>query len=267
MEKHLPMKIVMLGAGNLATNLAMALKNKGHEIVQVYSQTEVSAEQLARKTVSEAITRLNRLVHDADIYVLSVKDDAIETLLQDFPVREGFLVHTAGSVSIEVLKGHAARYGVLYPLQTFSKERPVDFSNIPLCLEADSHKSLSALETLASDLSGDIRHISSRQRAHIHVAAVFACNFTNYMLAKAEEILSGQQVSFDIVDPLVRETIEKALHHSPARAQTGPARRGDNQTMDHHLNLLAHSGKLQNLYSFVSNAIANDYADEQNQEE
>ena len=261
------MKIVMLGAGNLATNLAMALKNRGHEIVQVYSRTKASAEHLARQTVSEAITRLNRLVHDADIYVLSVKDDAMEAVLQDFPVQKAFLVHTAGSVPMDVLEGHAPRYGVLYPLQTFSKERSVDFSNIPLCLEADSRESLNTLETLASDLSDDIRHISSGQRANIHVAAVFACNFSNYMLAKAEEILSRQNVSFDVVAPLVRETMEKALLHSPARVQTGPARRGDHQTMDHHLNLLAHSGKLQNLYSFVSNAIANDYADDQNQEE
>ena len=257
------MKIVMLGAGNLATNLAMALRKGGHEIVQVYSRTQASAEQLARQTVSEAITRLNRMVHDADLYVLSVKDDAIQQVLEGFPVRDSLLVHTAGSVDMEVLKGYSANYGVLYPLQTFSKQRAVDFSRIPICLEASNQESLKFLEDLASDLSGDIRHITSRQRAHIHVAAVFACNFSNFMLANAEEVLSQQQVSFDILAPLIRETIEKALEDSPALSQTGPARRGDQQTMERHLNLLAHSGKLQNLYSFVSNAITNNYASSQ----
>jgi len=254
------MKIVMLGAGNVATNLAMSFKKGGHEIVQVYSRTRVSAEQLARKTVSEPTTRLNRLVHDADLYVLSVRDDAMKPVLEAFPVKESFLVHTAGSVDMEVLREYTASYGVFYPLQTFSKERPADFSRIPICLEASDQESLGLLESLASDLSGDIRYISSQQRAHIHVAAVFACNFSNFMLAHAEEILSNQQVSFDILAPLIRETIEKALQDSPTRSQTGPARRGDQQTIEHHLNLLAHSSKLQNLYSFVSNAIADDYA-------
>jgi len=266
-KKLLSMKIVMLGAGNLATNLAMAFRRGGHEIVQVYSRTQASAEQLARKTVSEATTRLNRLVHDADLYVLSVRDDAIKTVLDAFPFSEGFLVHTAGSVDMEVLRGYAGNYGVLYPLQTFSKERTIDFSGIPLCLEANNRESLEFLDRLASDISGDIRHISSEQRAHIHVAAVFACNFSNFMLANAEQILSKEQISFDILAPLIRETMEKALQGSPAQLQTGPARRGDQQTMERHLNLLARSSKLQNLYSFVSNAITNDYASAQNSEE
>jgi len=189
-EKRLHMKIVMLGAGNLATNLAMALRKTGHEIVQVYSRTQASAEQLARQTVSEATTRLNRLVQDADLYVLSVKDDAMKPVLEAFPVKNGFLVHTAGSMDMEVLSDYSANYGVLYPLQTFSKERTVDFSHIPLCLEANNQQNLELLEHLASGLSSDIRHISSVQRAHIHVAAVFACNFSNFMLANAEAVLS-----------------------------------------------------------------------------
>lgn len=258
------MKIVMIGAGNLATNLAMALKNSGHEIVQVYSRTRESAKKLARQTVSEDITRLTRVVHDADVYILSVKDDALEEVLGDFPVKEGFLVHTAGSVPLEVAKDYVAHYGVLYPLQTFSKERTVDFRQIPLCLEASSDEKYRVLKNMADDLSEDVRHITSRQRLHLHVAAVFACNFSNYMMANAEELLQRQDISFDILAPLIRETIEKALHDSPSRSQTGPARRGDRQTIDKHLNLLAHSGKLQNLYSFVSNAITNDYTTPQN---
>ena len=261
------MKIVFLGAGNVATNLAMALKKKGHEIVQVYSKTEQSAETLARKTVSEAITRLNRLVHDADIYILSVKDDAIQQVLQDFPVKQGFLVHTAGSVSMDVLKDHVQHYGVFYPLQTFSRERPVDFQGIPLCLEANSEQSMKTLYKLAAGLSDNIHQISSEQRAHIHVAAVFACNFSNYMLAMAEEVLQQQEIPFDVLHPLIRETIDKALDHSPAQMQTGPARRGDQHTMERHLKLMAHSDKLQNLYRFVSDSISKSYTPDQQQKE
>jgi len=253
------MKIVFLGAGNLATNLAMAMKNAGHEIVQVYSRTSESAEELARKTVSEGITSLNRMVHDADLYVLSVKDDAIPQVADNFPVGEGFLVHTAGSVPMELLKDRSSNYGVLYPLQTFSKDKLTGFSNIPLCLEANTSRNLDVLKELASSLSRNIYELNSSQRAGLHVAAVFSCNFTNYMLAKAEEVLHKQDISFDILFPLIRETIDKALDYSPSQVQTGPAVRGDRQTIDRHLKLLAYSDKLQNLYRFVSNAMVNDH--------
>jgi len=257
------MKIVFLGAGNLATNLAMALKTRGHEIVQVYSRTEESAEQLARKTVAEPITSLNRLVHDADLYVLSVKDDAIARVLENFPVHEGFLVHTAGSIPMDVLKGYAARYGVIYPLQTFSKERLVDFNTIPVCLEASGSSDLAFLEELMSDLSANIYHIDSRQRGYIHVAAVFACNFSNFMMAMAQDILQEHDMPFDIMAPLIQETVEKAIENTPVPSQTGPAIRGDQQTMERHLKLLAGSDKLQNLYRFVSNTISNYYTSDQ----
>jgi len=257
------MKIVFLGAGNLATNLAMALKNRGHEILQVYSRTQASAEQLARKTVAEPITRLNRLVHDADLYILSVKDDAIHQVLEDFPVHEGFLVHTAGSIPMDVLKDHAAHYGVIYPLQTFSKERLVDFNTIPVCLEAASYSDLAFMEKIMSDLSGKIYYIDSLQRSYIHVAAVFACNFSNFMMAMAQEILQKHDMPFDIMTPLIEETVQKAIENTPVPSQTGPAIRGDQQTMERHLKLLAGSDKLQNLYRFVSTTISNYYSSDQ----
>jgi predicted short-subunit dehydrogenase-like oxidoreductase (DUF2520 family) len=257
------MKIVFLGAGNLATNLAMALKNHGHEIVQVYSRTEESAEKLARKTVAEPITKLNRLVHDADLYILSVKDDAIRQVLENFPVREGFLVHTAGSVPMDVLEGYAARYGVIYPLQTFSKERQVDFNTIPVCLEAANASDLDFLEQIMRDLSSNIYHIDSTQRGYIHVAAVFACNFSNFMMAMAQEILQKHDMPFDMMIPLIRETVDKAMDNSPVPSQTGPAIRGDQQTMERHLKLLEGSDKLQNLYRFVSTTISNYYSSDQ----
>ncbi len=253
------MKIVMLGAGNLATNLGLALKKQGHEILQVYSRTYDAAEQLARQTVSEATTRLNRIVRGADLYILSVSDDAMEEVLWHFPFRDAFLVHTAGSVPMDILKGYVDHCGVVYPLQTFSKERTVDFQGIPLCLEASSPEKQNLLEKMAYSLSGNVHHVNSYQRQYLHVAAVFACNFTNYMFTQAESILYDKNMAFDLLAPLIRETVDKALAGSPARSQTGPARRGDQQTLQRHLNLLAHSDKLQKLYSFVSDAIEAEY--------
>lgn len=260
------MRIVFIGAGNLATNLAMALRKSGHEIVQVYSRTEESAKELAHQTVAEPVIQLSRIIGDADLYILSVKDDALEEVLQKLPLKDVFLVHTAGSVSMDILKEFTNDYGVIYPLQTFSRDRLVDFDDIPVCLEASTEENLKILETIASDLSKRFYFVDSVQRLYLHVAAVFACNFTNYMFASAENILRCHHFPFNILEPLIRETVDKAFVHSPSESQTGPAVRDDKQTMEKHLNLLSHSDKLQNLYSFVSDSIMKFY-NEQNKGE
>ncbi|MFP4621289.1 MAG: Rossmann-like and DUF2520 domain-containing protein [Bacteroidales bacterium] len=253
------MRIVFIGAGNVATNLAMAFRKSGHEIVQVYSRTSGSAEELAHQTVAEPITQLNRVVADADIYFLTVKDDVLEEVLNRFPHKNVFLVHTAGSVSMDLLSDFTNDYGVFYPLQTFTKDWLSDFSDIPLCIEANTDKNLNILGELAEELSNNVYHIDSMQRLYLHVAAVFACNFTNFMFASAENILQHHEIPFNVLKPLIRETVEKALIHSPYKSQTGPAVRGDRETIEKHLELLSHSRKLQNLYRFVSDAIMDFY--------
>ena len=253
------MRIVFLGAGRVATNLSMALRKSGHEIVQVYSRTSESAEELAHKTVAEPIIDLNRVIADADIYFLAVTDEAIQEVLSGFPHKNVFMVHTAGSVSMDVLKDNTSDYGVFYPLQTFTKEWVSDFTDIPVCIEANSDKNLNVLGNIAEELSNNVYYIDSMQRLYIHVAAVFACNFTNFMFTSAEGILQNHDISFNILKPLIRETIDKALVHSPSKSQTGPAIRGDKQTIEKHLDLLSHSRKLQNLYRFVSDSIMEYY--------
>ena len=253
------MRIVFLGAGRVATNLSMALRKSGHEIVQVYSRTSESAEELAHKTVAEPIIDLNRVIADADIYFLAVTGEAIQEVLSGFPHKNVFMVHTAGSVSMDVLKDNTSDYGVFYPLQTFTKEWVSDFTDIPVCIEANSDKNLNVLGNIAEELSNNVYYIDSMQRLYIHVAAVFACNFTNFMFTSAEGILQNHDISFNILKPLIRETIDKALVHSPSKSQTGPAIRGDKQTIEKHLDLLSHSRKLQNLYRFVSDSIMEYY--------
>lgn len=253
------MRIVFIGAGNVATNLAMALRKSGHEIVQVYSRTKKSAEELAHQAVAEPITQMNRIIADADIYFLAVNDDAIQQVMKQFPHKNVFLVHTAGSVSMDILSDHSNDYGVFYPLQTFSKDWIVDFTDIPLCIEANTDKNQNLLEEIAEALSNNVYHIDSMQRLYLHVAAVFACNFTNFMFASAENILRNHDIPFNVLKPLIRETVDKALVHSPSKSQTGPAIRGDKETIEKHLDLLSHSEELQNLYRFVSNSIMDLY--------
>ncbi len=253
------MRIVFLGAGRVATNLSMALRKSGHEIVQVYSRTSESAEELARQTVAEPITQLNRVIADADVYFLAVKDDAIQEVLSRFPHKDVFMVHTAGSVSMDVLKDYTNDYGVFYPLQTFTKDWISDFTDIPVFIEANTDKNLNVLGKIAEELSNNVYHIDSMQRLYIHVAGVFACNFTNFMFTSAEDILQNHDISFNVLKPLIRDTLDKALIHSPSKSQTGPAFRGDKQTIEKHLELLSHSEKLQNLYRFVSDTIMEYY--------
>jgi len=253
------MRIVFIGAGNVATNLAMAFRKSGHEIIQVYSRTGESAEELAHQAVAEPTTELNRVVADADIYFIAVKDDAMEEVLSHFPHTDVFMVHTAGSVSMDVLSDCTNDYGVFYPLQTFTKDWLSDFSDIPLCIEANTDKNLNILGELADTLSNNVYNIDSMQRLYLHVAAVFACNFTNFMFASAENILKHHDIPFNVLKPLIRETVDKALIHSPSKSQSGPAIRGDKQTIEKHLELLSHSEKLQNLYRFVSDSIMDFY--------
>jgi predicted short-subunit dehydrogenase-like oxidoreductase (DUF2520 family) len=261
------MRIVFIGAGRLATNLSMALRRSGHEIVQVYSRTEKSAKELAHKTVAEPLTKINRIIGDADLYILSVTDDAIDEVMNQFPHKNVFMVHTAGSVSMDVLHDRTNDYGVFYPLQTFSmKGGNVDFADIPICIEANTEENLKTLEQLAGELSNRVHHMDSVQRLYLHVAAVFACNFSNFMFASAEKIMQKHHISFNILEPLIKETVDKALRESPCKSQTGPAARGDKETMEKHLNLLAVNEELQNLYRFVSDMIKEQYCESENQQ-
>lgn len=261
------MRIVFLGAGRVATNLSMALRKAGHEIVQVYSRTSESAEALARQVVAEPITQLNRTIADADIYFLAVRDDVIQEVLSQFPHKNVFMVHTAGSVSMDVLKDYTSDFGVFYPLQTFTKKWHSDFTDIPVCIEANTDKNLNLLGNVAEELSNNVHYVDSMQRLYIHVAAVFACNFTNFMFTSAEGILQNHDISFNLLKPLIRETVDKALIHSPSKSQTGPASRGDKQTIEKHLELLSHSRKLQNLYRFVSDSIMEHYDSNKEEEQ
>ena len=249
-------RIVLIGAGNVATHLGLALQRAGHEVVQVYSRTEASASALAERLGVPFTISLEEVV-EADICIVSVKDAVLQTLL---PIvvkgREGALfVHTAGSIPMDVWKGVTNRYGVLYPMQTFSKSREVDFNTVSFFVEANGEDDLEALVQLASSLSPKVYEATSEQRMSLHVAAVFACNFSNHMYALSAKLLEKYGMPFEAMLPLIDETARKVHELSPADAQTGPAIRRDGNVMDKHLALLSDEPVLQEIYEMISKSI------------
>lgn len=247
---------VIIGAGNLATQLAMALAEKGITIQQVYSRTLERAMELAQKVNAQSTSELSQVVSGADIYVIAVKDSAIEEVLKGLPIdKESLVVHTAGSIPMDVLNCFTQRYGVFYPLQTFSVTRKADFADIPICIEANVAEVLTNLEILGYRISSYVQQVSSEKRKALHLAAVFVNNFVNHMYAIGSDLLEQNNLDFKLLKPLIRETAQKIESMHPLEAQTGPAKRMDQQVIGNHLNMLEGQPEWQKIYSFVTQSI------------
>lgn len=249
--------IVFIGAGNLATNLAKALYAKGFRIVQIYSRTEESARTLAQEVEAAYTTDLATVAADAQLYVVSLTDAAFVQLLPEIVAGKAHAlwVHTAGSIPMEVWAGRVERYGVFYPMQTFSKQRAVDFRSIPVFVESNSEEDTRMLKEIASVLSGKVYEATSEQRKSLHLAAVFTCNFTNHMYALAAELLKKYRLPFEVMLPLIDETARKVHELEPRMAQTGPAVRYDTNVIGRHLQMLADEPEMQQLYRLISESI------------
>ena len=250
------MKIVIIGAGNVATQLGMAFRRKSFPVVQVYSRTLSSAETLGKKLQTDYTDQLQQIVPDADLYVFAIKDAALPELLKAFPPTGGLWVHTAGSLPIEIFKESAAtRYGVFYPLQTFSKNREVSFEQIPIFTEANHPEDQELLDQIASSLSYHVIPLSSEKRKHLHLSAVFACNFTNHLYNLAAQILENQAIDWKVLLPLIEETAAKVQELSPREAQTGPAVRYDIPIIEKHLEMLEGDWGKQEIYRMLTRDI------------
>ena len=249
--------VVFIGAGNLATNLAKALYYKGFRIVQVYSRTEESARTLAQAVEAAYTTDLSSVAADARLYIVSLKDAAFVQLLPEIVAgKENALwVHTAGSIPMDVWAGKVNRYGVFYPMQTFSKQREVKFQEVPFFVEAKRPEDVELLKAVAATLSEKVYEASSEQRKSLHLAAVFICNFTNHMYALAADLLEKYNLPFDVMLPLIDETARKVHELAPRDAQTGPAVRYDENVMSNHLAMLVDSPALQEIYKLMSKSI------------
>lgn len=249
--------IVFVGAGNLATNLAKALYKKGFRIVQVYSRTEESAQALAQAVEAAYTTDLAAVTPDAELYIVSLKDAAFVQLLPEIVAGKGnaLWVHTAGSIPMSVWEGRVERYGVFYPMQTFSKQRAVDFRQIPVFVESSSAEDTRMLKEIAAALSGRVYEATSEQRKSLHLAAVFTCNFTNHLYALAAELLKKYRLPFEVMLPLIDETARKVHELEPRLAQTGPAVRYDKNVIGDHLQMLSDEPEMQELYRLMSESI------------
>ena len=250
-------RIVLVGAGNVATHLGMAWQKAGYEIAQVYSRTSASASELAGRLGIGYTTSLEDICTDADVYVVMVKDAILQELIPALVKgREAALfVHTAGSMPMDVWEGHAVRHGVLYPMQTFSKAREVDFSSVSFFVEANGEPDLAILKSMASALSPKVYEATSAQRTYLHMAAVFACNFANHMYALSARLLEKNGLPFDAMLPLIDETARKVHELHPQNAQTGPAVRRDENVMNKHLGMLADEPGIRNIYKIISDSI------------
>lgn len=247
--------VIIIGSGNVASHLALAFKEKGLLISGIYSHRFENAQILAKKVDSKAFSSIEDLPIDADFYLLSVSDSALPELVKKLPAFEGLLAHTSGTVGLDVFEQRFKRAAVFYPLQTFSKEKKVNFLDVPILIESNNDEDFKRIENLGAKLSNNVSLINSEQRKQMHLAAVFASNFSNYMFHIAQELLNENGLDFSLLKPLIKETLEKIDTLSPAEAQTGPAKRKDYDTLNKQMEMLKSYPAYQNIYHLISEQI------------
>lgn len=246
-------KVSIIGSGNVAQHLIPAFQlNSQIDLIQVFARNKETVTHLldADKITSD----YNQLLA-ADLYIIAVSDDAIVEVSSQFPFENRFVVHTSGTVPLEALNNNN-RKGVFYPLQTFSKDKAVNFKTIPICLEAENENDFQILSSIASSISDAVYKINSEQRKALHVAAVFVNNFVNHLYQMGNEICEKNQVPFEILKPLIQETAHKIITLSPKEAQTGPAKRNDLKTIEAHEQFLTDENQA-NVYKILTQSILN----------
>lgn len=253
------MRIVLIGAGNVATHVGSRLKSSGVELIQLYSHSIQSAQALGSLLEIPFTNTLKKVVTDADVYIYMLKDSVLQEVSTQIDARNALHIHTAGAVSIDIFKGKKKNYGVLYPLQTFSKTKAVNFDEIPLFMEANNEFSLNILEKVAYSLSSNVYILSSEKRKYLHLSAVFSCNFTNYMYLLAGKLVNKAGLDYNILLPLIEETARKLKSLTPYEAQTGPAVRDDKNVIYSHLELLKNDEKLSEIYKLLSESITAEF--------
>ncbi|RMA64571.1 Rossmann-like and DUF2520 domain-containing protein [Ulvibacter antarcticus] len=251
-------RIIFMGFGNVGFHLCSALHKIDHVSVnQIYSRNSIT---LASELKSIPTTHKLSEIEDADVYIIAIPDDAIAHFSETLPFKNKLVVHTSGSVAMNALS-EKNRRGVFYPLQTFSKNRNVSFKEIPFCLETENASDLAILKSLASTLSETVVEINSEERAKLHLAAVFVNNFVNHIYSISHDYLLDNNISFDLLKPLIAETAAKIQSLPPSEVQTGPAKRNDKNTIEKHLHLLE-DGPYSQLYKELTKAIVEKYKTE-----
>ena len=248
-------QVVILGTGNVATHLFRAFSQApGIRVKQIYNHDSKSLVPFENQV---STTTSIKDLETADLFLLALKDDAISQYGEKLKACSGLVAHTSGAVSLEALKG-PVRTGVFYPLQTFTKDLEVNYSSIPFCLESSDPKDMHLLQEVAMSLSAPAYEIDSHQRKQLHLSAVFVCNFVNYLYTVGQDLCEKHHIPFKILEPLIMETAQKIQQAPPRNVQTGPARRGDNNTIQAHLDLLKNPDHIA-IYELLTRAIQSEY--------
>jgi predicted short-subunit dehydrogenase-like oxidoreductase (DUF2520 family) len=255
MPFHKIQKIALIGAGKLATNFAFTLKKRGYTILQVFNRSREAGTDLANKVSADYIEDLHDLTLKADLYALAVSDAALPEISDKILLNDQLIIHFSGSADISILQNCSLNYGILYPPQTFTKKRTAGFINVPLCIEANSDESEQKLIDFASSFSKNINKVNSRQRKTIHLSAIFASNFTNFMYAIAEDILNREDLTMKILEPLIEKTKANAMRKNVFSLQTGPAIREDLELIKSHLAILSGRPEFREIYELISKSI------------
>jgi predicted short-subunit dehydrogenase-like oxidoreductase (DUF2520 family) len=250
-------KAVFIGAGNVAWHLAHWLPYCGCSTVQIFSRTITSAQTLAMEIGADFTNDFTKIFPDADIYIYAVADDVLSSVIQNVSVGNGLHIHTSGSMEMNVFAEKKERFGVIYPFQTFSKQKTADIKKVPLFIEANNAENLITIENFAKKISENVYKISSEQRKIVHLSGVFACNFTNHLWNISYNLLKNTNLPFNIIIPLIEESVAKLHYLSPKQAQTGPAVRGDKNVISKHLQMLENHKDLQEIYKIFSEQIIN----------
>ncbi len=247
--------ISIIGVGNVGWHLSQALHEAGYEIKHIVSRSQEKLESLVQKLCTIHLTSIDQVQEEPDLYLICVQDVYIPEISASLSSSQSIVVHTSGGSDLKVFSAKQDKYGVFYPLQTFTKGNNMDWSEIPFLLEADNQSTLNKLKVVANRISGKYNFADSSARLKVHIAAVFACNFSNHMATIADSLLKKEGLDFKIVYPLLKETIKKLDRMSPDEAQTGPAIRNDAVTMERHMELLKEFPEWQEIYRLISKSI------------
>jgi predicted short-subunit dehydrogenase-like oxidoreductase (DUF2520 family) len=252
------MNIVLIGSGNVATVLGKKIQAAGHDILQVAGRNETACAELSTILKCPFTINWSFINQHADLYIIAIADAALEHIHQQLNIDKKVAVHTAGSVSKEVLHNVSKNYGVLYPLQSLRKEKDT-LPEIPFLIDASSNDTITLLKDFAETISSNVQVADDETRKKIHLSAVLVNNFTNHLYALAEQYCKDEHLDFKLLLPLIEETAERIKSSSPKLVQTGPAVRGDDATLKMHLHLLAKYPQLANLYELITDSIQDMY--------
>jgi predicted short-subunit dehydrogenase-like oxidoreductase (DUF2520 family) len=247
--------VSIIGAGNVATHLATELFSKGVKIHEIWSWHLMNAEELAKKTSASTCITLAELKTDVDLVIIAIKDDSVVAMINQLPRGIHAIVHTSGGLNMDILEGICSNVGVFYPLQSFKKDDEVDWKSTPICIEGSSNEFASELKSLGEEISKTVQYINTEQRKKIHIAAVIANNFTNYLYSVAHDIVIDANVSFDLLLPLIKQSANKLTGKDPFELQTGPAKRNDVKLIHDHLESLESKQETAELYRYLTDMI------------